>query len=547
VNHFTVLSMKAIIRLTLGLCSLGLLAGCGDKIDHSKVRQTGFVYCGQGSPDTFNPQLVDSGITSETLSPQLFDTLLVLDPKSHRPIANLAKSWRVDASGTQYTFTLRQGIWFQTTPWFTPTRTLNADDVVFSFRRIIDSSHPFHYVGNGQYPWFHGIGFSNLIQEVRALSDSEVLFILSRPDNTFLSNIATSHAVIHSKEYGDELVINDEKPLMDSQPVGTGPFYLDDYQVNDLVRLKRNPTYWKGPAKMEQVVFDISHRGTGTLAKLLRKECDVLNSPISSQLPVIERQPGLDLVAKPSMNISFIAVNTSHPALNDKRVRKALNFAINRQNILDSVYYGTGQVAYSVLPPDSWAYQKDTIQVRYDRNYAIALLRDAGYKNGLELNMLVPLEPRAYNPSPRKTAELIQANLADIGVKVNLLTDDRFNRKEAVEQEHVDLFLTGWNAATGDPDNFFRPLLSCDSERAGLNVSLWCNSDFDFLLDLAREVDRPRYRLNLYKQAQNILNEEFPVIPLSHGMQFQAKDKSLVGFKISPFNSQPFDLVERAK
>ena len=81
----------------------------------------------------------------------------------------------------------------------------------------------------------------------------------------------------------------------------------------------------------------------------------------------------------------------------------------------------------------------------------------------------------------------------------------------------------------------------------GLNVSSWCNADFDFLLDLALEVDKPRYRLNLYKQAQNILNEEFPVIPLSHGMQFQAYDSSLKGFKVTPFNVQPFDTVERIK
>ena len=105
---------------------------------------------------------------------------------------------------------------------------------------------------------------------------------------------------------------------------------------------------------------------------------------------------------KPAMNISFVAVNTAHPALNLPDVRKALNYAINRQNILDSVYYGTGSQAYSVLPPSSWAYQKDTVQIRYDRQYASALLREAGYSQGLELTMAVPSQPRAYNPSPRK-------------------------------------------------------------------------------------------------------------------------------------------------
>ncbi|WP_165311620.1 ABC transporter substrate-binding protein SapA [Vibrio ziniensis] len=537
--------MNSLLRITLGLCGLSLLAGCGEEIDHTQIRQSGFVYCGQGSPSTFNPQLVDSGITSEALSPQLYDTLLKLDPDTHTPIPNIATQWQLNDSGTEYTFKLHSGVNFHTTAWFTPTRPLNAKDVVFSFKRIIDPTHPYHYVSNGNYPWFAGINFSSLLKDVSAVDDQTVKFTLSRPDNSFLSNIATTHAVILSEEYGQQLQIKDEKYNIDDLPVGTGPFYLDEFNFNDLVRLRRHDGYWKRPAIMKQVVFDISQRGTGTLAKLLRNECDVLSFPISSQIPVIQKQDNIDLSIKPAMNVAFIAVNTSHPALNDVRVRKALNFAINRQNILDSVYYGTGSIAYNILPPSSWAYQKDDIQIRYDRNYALGLLRDAGYANGLELTMSVPIEPRSYNPSPRKMAEMIQANFADIGVTMHLIPESNVNRSQLAEMSHIDLFLRGWTGDTGDPDNFLRPLLSCGANRAGLNASMWCNSDFDFLLDLALEVDRPRYRLNLYKQAQTILNQEFPVIPIAHGMQFKAYNKSLTGFRLSPFSVEPFNDVKR--
>ncbi|NMS37489.1 ABC transporter substrate-binding protein, partial [Vibrio parahaemolyticus] len=116
-------------------------------------------------------------------------------------------------------------------------------------------------------------------------------------------------------------------------------------------------------------------------------------------------------------------------------------------------------------------------------------------------------------------------NFADIGVKLTLLTDDRFERVDLENINDIDLLLTGWIGDTGDPDNFFRPLLSCESDRVGLNVSMWCNDDFDFLLDLALETQEPRYRLNLYRQAQNILNQEFPVIPLAHGVQFRVHNK----------------------
>jgi len=537
--------MKAYLKFTAFFVSLSTLTGCGDNVDHEKIRKQGFVSCGHSTPNSFNPQSVESGITSESLSPQIYDSLLTLDPISQKPTANIALSWQISKDGTEYTFKLQKGIEFQHTPWFTPTRTLNASDVVFSFNRLINPNNSFHFVNNASYPWFESIGFSNLVTKVEALGPYTVKFTLSKADNTFLSNISTTHSVILSREYGQQLEFSDEKNLIDEFPVGTGPFYLAEYQVNDLVRLKRHKKYWRGLPKLEQIVFDISSRGTGPLAKLLRKECDVLYAPLSSQLPIIKEHKELVLEAKSSMNVAFIAINTDHPALRDKRVRKALSLSINRKRILDSVYYGTGEQAYSLLPPNSWAYQKDAIQIRYDKNYALGLLRDAGYMRGLKLSMWVPLEATTYNPSPRKTAELIQANYAEIGITLTLFTSDRFNRTELSKHTDIDLILTGWNASTGDPDNFLRPLLSCRAEEFGLNVSKWCNPDFDFLLDLAKETNQERYRLNLYKEAQNIMNEEVPVIPLAHGAKFLAYHRSLTGFRSSPFSSQSFYEVRR--
>lgn len=537
--------MNALLRLTLGLCSLALLAGCEESIDHKKIRQSGFVYCGQSTPTTFNPQLVDSGITSEALSPQIYNTLLTLSSDSHLPLPSLASQWSITNQGLEYTFKLRTDVEFQHTSWFIPTRPLNAHDVVFSFRRIIDASHPFHSVNHASYPWFSRLNFAGLVKEVEAVDEQTVKFTLTRPDSTFLSTIATPYAVILSAEYAQQLQENNRLSMLDSHPVGSGPFYLDEYQPRDMIRLRRHPHYWDGSAKMEQVVFDISQRGTGNLAKLLRDECDILISPIASQIPTIKAQPDLILDASPAMNVAFIAVNVQHPVLKDVRVRKALNFAINRNKILDSVYYDTGSIAYNILPPTSWAYRQDSSQIRYDRNYALALLHDAGVNSTLELTMSAPLEPQIYDPSPRKTAELIQTNLADIGIRLHLVWEKRSERGEVAEQINTDLTLTGWAGVTDDPNNFLRSLLSCDANRAGLNMAQWCNNEFDLLLDVALETEHPRYRRNLYTQAQNILNQEFPVVPLAHGKQFKVYNKTLTGFYLSPFNTQPFNTIER--
>jgi cationic peptide transport system substrate-binding protein len=537
--------MNALVKVTFGIPCLFLLLGCDNDVDHTKIKQSGFVYCGQENPTTFNPQLVDSGITAETLSAQIFDSLLTIDPETHQPIPNVAKQWLVDDSGTKYTFLLRDDVPFQTTAWFTPTRYLNADDVVFSFDRIINPNNPYHNVSNSNYPWFAGTNFIRLIREIKAVDPHTVTFTLRHPDNSFLANISTAHAVIHSAEYAQQLNTGGKLSRLDNYPVGSGPFALDEFQSNDYIRLIRNEHYWKGPAKLTQVVFDVAQRGTGTVAKLLRNECDVLSTPISSQIPVIEQQDQISLNATPAMNVAFIAFNTTHPIINDSRVRRALSYAINRDNILDSVYYGTGSIAYSLLPPNSSAYRGENSQVRFSSFYSKTLLSHVGIPAGLELNMLVPEEPTAYNPSPRKTAELIQANFKTIGVTLHLISQEHVDRVKPSDRSDIDLFLTGWSGRTADPDNYLRPLLSCEARDQGINLTQWCNPQFDALLDTALETQEPNERVELYQQAQRIMTADMPIIPLTHGMQFKAYNDSLTGFKLSPFNAQPFDAVER--
>ncbi len=151
--------MSAYTRLLLACIGLFSLIGCSEPHQDSNIRSRGFVYCGQDTPTTFNPpQLIDGGLTADTLAAQIFDRLLLLDPISHQPLPSLARSWSVSDDGLEYTFNLRKGIEFQTTDWFKPTRQLNAQDVVFSFKRIIDPNHPFNKVSGGRYPWFESQG-----------------------------------------------------------------------------------------------------------------------------------------------------------------------------------------------------------------------------------------------------------------------------------------------------------------------------------------------------------------------------------------------------
>ncbi|EAS42342.1 peptide ABC transporter substrate-binding protein SapA [Photobacterium profundum] len=539
--------MSAYTRLLFACFSLVSLMGCSEPQKDTDIRSRGFIYCGQDTPTIFNPQLTDGGLTTDTLAAQIFDRLLVLDPVSHQPLPGLARSWSISDDGLEYTLALRKGIEFQNTDWFTPTRQLNAQDVIFSFKRVIDPSHPFFNISGGRYPWFESLAFDKLINDIVAIDSHTVKFILSRPDNSFLSNLATSYAVIYSQEYGQQLLQAGQLNQLDMKPIGTGPFYLDQYIPNDLIRLKRHWGYWQGAAPMNQVVFDISSRGTGSLAKLLSHECDVLSSPVASQLSVISGSSEFELMAQTGMNVSFLALNNNKPILQDIRVRKAISLAINRDNLLGSVYYGTGTKAKSMLPPMSWAYNHKSQALDFDPEAAIRLLKEAGYNNELTLSMWVPTEPRPYNPSPRKTAELIQANLQAIGIEVTMSHQDKLDRISMGESTSFDLILSGWIADNGDPDNFLRPLLSCDAKQAGLNIANWCNLDFDNLLELALRTNKLDQRLNYYHRAQNILDQQVPLIPLAHGVHFQVHHKSLGGLQMSPFGTRSFSSVYRSE
>lgn len=526
---------------------VAFLGGCEDPFSENAVRNNGFIYCGLGQPNTFNPQRTDGGLTANALSSQLFDRLLQLHPTTFKAIPMLAERWQVSPDGQNYTFHLRRNVNFQTTKWFTPSRTMTASDVVFSFERLINPDHSFHYLEDDLYPWFDSIDFSGLVNDVVAVDDYTVRFTLSRPDVSFLSTLATNYAAIHSEEYATSLILANKLNNIDLYPVGTGAFYLDEYKPNKFIRLKRHRGYWIGEAKMKQIIYDISTRGTGTLSKLITRECDILASPVMSQLSVIEKNPDFILTARMGMNLAYLSLNTRHPILSKQDVRQSINLAIDRNALIESVYYGTAISAAGILPPMSWAYDKSN-KVQYNPQLAITLLAQAGYRHGFSIDLLVPLAPRPYNPSPLKTAEFIRSDLAAVGITVNIITKETVSSQQLREDiDEIDMVLTGWIADNGDPDNFLRPHLSCNAQFTGWNLSNWCNENFERLLNAAIATNKRKERKAHYLAAQAILRDRMPVIPLAHGVNYQAQTASLDGIEFNPFGDKSFVNVSRSR
>lgn len=508
------------------------------------IRQSGFVYCVNGQVNTFNPQKAGSGLTVDTLAAQLYDRLLDVDPYTYRLVSELAESWEVLDNGATYRFHLRRNVQFQTTNWFTPTRPLNADDVVFSFQRIFDRNNPWHSVNGTNYPYFDSLQFADTVKSVRKTGEYSVEFRLAQPDASFLWHLATHYASVLSAEYADNLTKADHQEMLDREPVGTGPFKLSEYRAGQYIRLARHDNFWRGKPLMPQVVIDLGSGGTGRLSKLLTGECDVLAWPAASQLSILRDDPRLRLTLRPGMNIAYLAFNTNKAPLNNPAVRHALALAINNQRLMQSIYYGTAETAASILPRASWAYDNDAKITAYDPAKSKAQLEALGVKD-LTLQLWVPTSSQAWNPSPLKTAELIQADLAQVGVTVVIVpVEGRFQEARLMDMNH-DLTLAGWATDSNDPDSFFRPLLSCAAIRSQSNVAQWCNREFDEVLQKALSSQQLASRIEAYDEAQRILAEALPVLPLASSLRLQASRYDIKGLVLSPFGNASFAGVSR--
>nr|WP_256260965.1 ABC transporter substrate-binding protein [Shewanella sp. NIFS-20-20] len=522
------------------LASTLLIAGCGPQ-----TLPAGLVYCSEGNPETFNPQLVTSGTTIDATSQQLFSRLVDYSHEHETIIPAIAKHWDVSDDGLSYRFILRDNVHFHHNRQFTPSRTLTADDVMFSFDRIINPNNPYHFVSKTGYPFFESIDFAQQIMQIEKINDHELVFHLTSPNSSFLSNLATDFAVIHSSEYAQQLLLDGMPERLDIEVIGTGPYQFQQYVKNEFIRYRRHQQYWGEQGQLPMLVFDITPKSATRLVKLITGDCSVSALPKAGELDVLDLHPQLRLESHPGLNVSFWAFNTQKSPFDQLAVRQALSLAINKDNILNAVYRDKGVVANGLLPPASWAFEENQPQSSYDPERAIALLNDAGIGD-LTLDIWTTPVGRSYNPNPNKTAELIQADLANIGVKANIVSYGWSVFTNKLNQADYDTVLIGWNADNSDPDNFFTPLLSCKSVLATTNRSRFCYVPFEALLNKARATPSQRERAQLYSQAEQMLRQQVPLISLAHAQRMILVNEKVKHMPLPAFGGIAFDKVQHA-
>jgi dipeptide transport system substrate-binding protein len=502
------------------------------------------VYCAEGSPENFNPMINTTGTTFDANRP-VYNRLVEFKPGTTTVGPGLAESWDISPDGTQYTFHLRHGVKWHSNPQFTPTRDFDAGDVLFSFERQWKDANPYHKVSGGMYNYFDDMSLPKLLVSIDRVDDYTVRFVLTGPQAPFLADLGMDFASIQSKEYADALLKAGKPEQIDQVPIGTGPFSFVNYQRDSTIRYKRFDAFWGVKPKLDSLVYSINKDPAVRLAKLRANECQMMAYPNLADLPAIKADPALETLSLPGLNVGYLAFNVTKKPFDDKRVRIALSIALDRKAILDAVYQGAGQPAKNLIPPTMWSYNEAVQPFAHDPAAAKKILADAGYADGFETELWAMPVQRPYNPDARRVAELMQSDLAAIGVKAKIVTYEWGEYRKRIQNGEAPMSEFGWTGDNGDPDNFFTPLASCAAARpGGGSSSKFCNAEFDALIQKAATLSDQGERTKLYEQAQVILNAESPFFLIAHSIVYTPMRKGVTGFTMSPLAIHQFDDVD---
>ena len=519
------------LTAVLGLAvSFGLATG---------VQAKTLVYCSEGSPASFNPSLVTAGTDFDASSRPVYNRLVEFERGTTKLVPALAESWDVSADSLEYTFHLRKGVKFHTTKGFKPTRDFNADDVVYSFERQRDENHPYFKVSGGQYEYFNSMDMPKLLKAVEKVDDLTVKFVLNAPEAPFLANMGMDFASILSAEYADAMMKAGTPEKVDVDPVGTGPFQLVAYQKDSQIRYKANADYWDGKAAIDDLIFAITPDASVRYQKLKANECQVMPYPNPADIEAMKKDPDINMLEQEGLNVGYLAFNTEKKPFDDKRVRQALNMAINKQAIIDVVFQGAGKAAKNPIPPTIWSYNDAVKDYPYDPEQAKKLLAEAGV-SGLKTNIWAMPVQRPYNPNARRMAEMVQADWAKAGVEAEIVSFEWGEYLKRSSQGEHQTVLLGWTGDNGDPDNFLYVLLGCAAAKDGANRARWCYKPFDDLLVQAKRTADVAKRTKLYEEAQVIFKEEAPWVTIAHSVVFMPMRKEVTGYKIDPFGGHIF-------
>jgi peptide/nickel transport system substrate-binding protein len=519
----------------LALTALVLAAGCeARRVPSHQRRDPGALVVAQPADVISLDPVLATDSESIEVGELIYEGLVGWKAGTTEIEPRLATSWQVSDDGRTWRFQLRPHVTFHDGTRF------DAEAVRYSFERLLVRDHP-QGVGEGGNYWRSMLGD---VERVAVIDPLTVELHVRRRYAPLLGNLVMYPIV-------SPTAVQIWGPAFKDNPVGTGPFYLDEWVKGSHVALRRNSRYWGAPAGLKEIVFQVSVDARQRLINLESGSVDLATAILPDEQAFVELHPDLVLHTTAGNDVSYLALNTQRPPFDDVRVRRAANYAINKDPIVKLGFQGRAIAAETPLPPSMLGYHLPATRYQYDPVAARRLLAEAEsdgrFDPTQELKLYAPSTPRPYLPQPERVARLIQASLAQSGIRTKLVLLPYAQFRDAVQSGQHDLCVFGWIGDNGDPDNFLYVLLhsnQANPETGAQNVALYRDRDVDDMLLAAQEADEPT-RIKLYAAIQDKIAADAPWVPIAHSELVVAGRAELERVVISPTGHPVYHQIRR--
>lgn len=498
-------------KLLLGLLAVLFTLGCAKRPDAQTL-----VMIIESSPTNLDPR-VGIDAQSERIGELLFDSLVRRD--EHFELQPwLAERWEILDPQT-YVFHLHHGVRFH------DGRLLTSRDVKWTFDSLLTGK-----VRSSK------VSAYTSIDRIETPDQDTVVFHLKQPMSSLLWNLSDGAIGIVPYGSAEEFV---------RRPIGSGPFRFVSAQQDKEVVIERNPDYWATPAKLERVLFKVIPDATTRALELRKRSADVaINALSPDTVLTLEHDAGLTTLRAPGTIYAYIALNLRDPVLRDVRVRHALAHAINLEPIIHYLWRDQARTAYSILPPQHWAYDGNVTRYPYDPARARQLLDEAGYgaKNGVRFHLTMKT---STEESTRLLAAVLQQQLHEVGIALDLRSFEFATFFSDITKGAYQLYSMRWIGGNQDPDIFDYVFATASFAPKRANRSYYSNARVDDLIAEGRATLDQQKRKLIYDQIQQILAEDLPYINLWYFDNVLVHTKRVRSVELNP--SANYDFLRTAE
>lgn len=494
--------MKKVLCVTVLILSVSLLFA-GGRAEQAAVEENHLIVANFAETQIMDPHAVED-TASHWINNQIFDGL-VQRTDDQGVVPALAESWTFIDERT-IEFNLRQGVLFHNGEEFT------AEDVKFTYQRLLDPDARF--AGRSRVAMIDA-------PNIEVIDRYTVRIPTREPFAPLLTYLAHSSSLIVSKaaveQYGSDFGAN---------PVGTGPFKLSRWDQGTAVHLERFDDHWRGPAQVERLTFrGIPEASSRTI------ELETGGVHVAQQIPLtdlrrLESNPNTDLYQYAAMRLNYILFNTQKAPFDDIRVRQALSYAIDINELAEVAYGDLGTAATGYMNSSIWAFNPDVYMYDQDIDRAKELLSEAGYSNGFSFTMAID-----DNPERRMIAEILGSQFRELGIDMSIEIYEWGAYLQLTAAGNHDMAQLSWLASTGDPHHALHPNYHSGNIGAA-NRSHTDLSELDDLLIAGMVETDMETRAQIYHEVQRMIAEYAPIIPVTD-------DREAVGIRSNVTNFQP--------